>query len=265
MLKQGVVRRQAALIALLTLPLAGQSGAPVAPAPHTQTPSQPSLPSRETLEYEVEWRLVTAGRARLDWYPSPAVKNGWETKLRLESTGLVNRLYHVDDEYTAQMTGNLCAATTFMTAREGNRSRDTKVTFDGHKAQYVERDLKSNNVTKKEVDIPSCVHEIIGGLYALRLLDLEPGKTTVIPVSNGKKTASLKVESQRREEIKVPAGKKKAIRYEIFAFNNQLYPRSGHLHVWLTDDQRRVPVQIQVRLQFTIGTITLRLNKETFT
>jgi len=42
-----------------------------------------------------------------------------------------------------------------------------------------------------------------------------------------------------------------------------LYRRPGRLHIWLTDDARKVPVQIQIRMQFTIGTITLRLDKET--
>ena len=162
------------------------------------------------------------------------------------------------------MTSNLCAVDSYMTAREGSRSRDTKVTFDAaaHKASYSEKDLKTNTEVKKESEIPACVHEVLGGLYMLRLMNLEPGKTSQIPVSNGKKMVYLRVESQRREEIKVPAGPQKTIRYEVFAFNDQLYNRSGHLHIWLTDDQRKLPVQIEIRLQFTIGTITLRLNKE---
>jgi hypothetical protein len=258
MLKPNALRCSAALLALLALPLSGQQS--------DHAPTAPSLPSHETLEYDVEWRLVNAGRAKLDWHPSPIVKGGWEAKLHLESTGLVTRLFRVNDDYTAEMTNNLCATATYMTAREGSRSRDTKVTFDPvtRKAEYLERDLKTNTVIRKAVDIPACVHEIIGGLYALRAINLEPGKTTQIPVSNGKKTANLRVESQRREDIKLREGKKSTIRYEIFAFNGQLYDRSGHLHVWLTDDARRLPVQIEVRLQFTIGTITLKLNKETY-
>ena len=102
----------------------------------------------------------------------------------------------------------------------------------------------------------------MGGLLALRSLRLEPGKTARIPVSDGKKSVQARVEAQDREDIRTPAGTFRAVRYEVFLFNDVLFKRSGHLRIWLTDDERRLPVQLQVRLQFTIGTITFRLLKE---
>ena len=98
-----------------------------------------------------------------------------------------------------------------------------------------------------------------GGVYFLRTLNLEPGQSTEIPVSDGKKSVLAKVEAQQREDVRTPSGSYKTIRYEIYLFNNVLYRRSAHLFVWLTDDRRRLPVQIRVRMQFTIGTITLQL------
>jgi hypothetical protein len=99
-------------------------------------------------------------------------------------------------------------------------------------------------------------------LYYLRTLNLEPGQSVQVPVSEGKKSVSAKIEAQLREQVKTPTGTYKTIRYEIFLFNEVLYRRPAHLHVWLTDDRRRLPVRVQVRLQFTIGTITLDLEKE---
>ncbi|MDQ2901201.1 MAG: DUF3108 domain-containing protein [Acidobacteriota bacterium] len=223
-------------------------------------------PSRETLDYEVEWRLVTAGKARLSWYPSGRDSNsGWEAKLHLESIGLISRMFHVNDDYTANLDSNFCAESTFLTAHEGSRNRETKVTYDStlKKAGYLEKDLSNNStVATREIDIPPCVHDILGGLYLLRTLNIEPGHSTQLTVSDGKKNVLVKVESQRREDLKTAQGVQKTILYEIFVFNNVLYRRPGHLHIWLTDDSRRVPVQFQIRLQFTIGTITLRLQKD---
>jgi hypothetical protein len=242
-----------------------------APARSLQTPSAPAsaraaLPAKETLSYVVGWRLIDAGKAKLTWEANPqASRPGWQIGLHLESIGLVSRLFKVNDDYSAALNQELCAQTTHLKAQEGSRQRETQVTYDAatRKASYLERDAQSHAVVlAKETDIPACVHDIIGGLYYLRTLNLEPGQSAQVPVSDGKKSVSAKIEAQLREQIKTPTGTYKTIRYEVFLFNDVLYRRPAHLHVWLTDDRRRLPVRVQVRLQFTIGTITLDLEKE---
>ena len=224
----------------------------------------------EFFQFAVEWRLISAGTAKLSWtpVPGPQARPGAippsEVRLRLESTGLVSRLYKVDDDYRTNLGPNLCAESSFMTAKEGSRNKETRVTYDSRagKASWLEKDLQKSTTATREVDIPSCVQDVMGGLMALRGLHLEPGKTAHLPISDGKKTVQARVEAQDREDIKTPLGKFRAVRYEVFLFNDVLYKRPGHLHIWLTDDERRLPVQLQVRLQFTIGTITFRLVKE---
>jgi hypothetical protein len=222
-------------------------------------------PGSEVLNYEIEWRLIPAGSAKLTWtaLPRSAVAAN-ELRLHLESTGLVSRLFRVDDDYTASLGQNLCAQNSFIAAHEGSRNKETRVTYDlqTHKAIYLEKDLNKNSTIMHEVDIPPCVHDVIGALLVLRTLHLEPGKTVQIPVSDGKKFVQVKIESERREDLNTALGVRKTVRYEVFLFDNVLYKRSGHLHIWLTDDNVRLPVQLQVRLQFTIGTITLKLSKE---
>jgi hypothetical protein len=223
-------------------------------------------PATGIFDYNVEWRLVDAGKAKLTWSAgSQASRPGWQVKLHLESSGLVAKLYKVNDDYTADLSSELCVQDTHVKAQEGSRQRETVVHFDPatKKASYLERDLLTHSVAlAKETDIPSCVHDVIGGLFFLRTVNLEPGHSIEVPVSDGKKTVSAKIEAQQREEIKVPAGTFKTVRYEAFLFNEVLYRRPGHLYVWLSDDSRRVPVRVQVRLRFTIGTITFQLEKE---
>jgi hypothetical protein len=224
----------------------------------------PGESGHETLDYDIEWRLISAGTAKMTWTTLPRPFTPNELRLHLESSGLVSRLFHVDDDYTASLGPNFCALNSFTSAHEGNRNRETRVTYDAqtHKAMYVEKDLNKNTTVTHEVEIPPCVHDVIGGLVVLRSLHLEPGKTAQIPVSDGKKFVQVKIESQRREDLQTALGPRKTIRYEIFLFDNVLFKRAGHLHVWLTDDNARLPVQLQVRLQFTIGTITFKLRKE---
>lgn len=223
------------------------------------------LPAKETLDYSIEWRLVTAGRAQLQWYATPPKSHmGYEAKLHLESAGLVSRLYKVNDLYTVELTPTLCTESTVQTAHEGPRNRETRVNFNSNtrRAHYVERDLNKNTSTVKDIQVPGCIYDVIGALYALRAIHLEPGHSTEFNMSDGKKSVRAKIEAEKAEDIQTPAGKFKTIRYQAYLFNDVLYRRSGHLYIWLTDDARKIPVQIQIRLQIAIGTITLKLDKE---
>lgn len=219
-------------------------------------------PAREVLQYNIEWRLFNAGKAHIQLQPED--RDGYHVNLHLESTGFVSKLFKVEDDYTANLNAAQCVETVQMTAHEGSRERETKITFDSNskKAAYLERDRAKNTVINQhEIDIPGCVHDVVGGLFFIRNLNLEPGQSTTIPVSDGKKVVMAKVEAQGREDIKTPEGVFHTIRYEAYLFNNVLYKRSGHLNLWLTDDRRKLPVQIRVRMTFTIGTITLQLEK----
>jgi Protein of unknown function (DUF3108) len=214
-----------------------------------------------TLTYAVEWRLVRAGTVRFAWAPNTG--NGYDGKLHVESTGLVSKLYKVNDDYHASLGEGLCVNSILIRAEEGKRKRETKVSFDNTKASYLERDLiKNTTVLTKELAVPECVHDYLGGLMRLRTMKIDPGQSVQVPLSDGKRFANVKVDARDREEIKTPTGTYKTIRYEVHMFNDVLISRKARMFVWLTDDSRRLPVQIRVRMQFLIGTINLALEKE---
>jgi len=241
------------MLARLWLPLLG-----VAPFALAQNAA---LPAHEVLYYSIEWRLITAGKARLEWQQERASS---QINLTVESIGLVSKLFRVEDAYQANLNQDGCTQSTLLTSWEGSRQRETRVTYDGanHKASYLERDRVKNTVLlAKDIEIPSCVHDVAGGLYFLLTLNVEPGHAVNVAVSDGKKSVMARVEAQQREDVKTPEGVFHTVRYEAYLFDNALYKRPARLNVWLTDDRRKLPVQIRVRMQFAIGTITLLLEK----
>ena len=96
----------------------------------------------------------------------------------------------------------------------------------------------------------------------LRGARLEPGRSASFPVSDGRHAAQVKVDAQEREDVSTAAGNFHTIRYEAGLMNGVVYPRSGRVQMWLTDDARHLPVKILVRMGFPIGNVTLELAKE---
>ena len=223
------------------------------------------FPSAEKLSYDIEWRLIYAGSAQLTLAPRPGAPKKWDSQLHVESGGLVSRLYTLRDDYNVGMDEGFCTSATQLEAVEGKRHRETKIVFDHArgKATSVERDLTKNTVMhSSEVEIPPCAIDVVAGLYKLRMDKLEPGQSAQVPMSDGKKTAYVRVEAQGREQVKIKAGTFDTIRYQVFLFNGVLFSRKADLFVWLTDDAHRLPVQIRARLSFPIGMITFELMKD---
>jgi len=211
----------------------------------------------ERLTYTVEWRLIHAGNAVVESGPTSAV-------LKLESAGLVSTLYKVQDVYRVQFDTPFCAASSLMDSREGSRHRETAINFDRNRnrAFLTEKDLLKNTiVSRTDVQTPNCVHEVLSALLRLRRTKVDVGQSVQLPVSDGRKFAAVKVEAQEREQVKTPAGTFSAVRYEVGVLNGVIYSRTGRVFVWLTDDERRLPVQIRLRMSFPLGTVTLQLEK----
>ncbi|HZT39684.1 MAG TPA: DUF3108 domain-containing protein [Bryobacteraceae bacterium] len=228
------------------------------------SPARQPPPAAETLSYTVEWRLITAGTAKLT-VQHVGTDGGRHASLLLQSTGLVSKLFRVNDVYDVDYHGAFCAGASHMLAQEGRRRRETTVTYDAlrKKADYLERDLLKNTVVKMaQVDIPACVHDVVGALLQLRTMNVDVGHSVELPVSDGKKSAMVRVEAQEREDLKIKNVAHKTVRYEAFLFNNVIYSRKGSVQLWLTDDSDRIPVQIKLRMQFPIGNITLTLDKQ---
>lgn len=219
---------------------------------------QSAVRQADRFTYDVEWRLIHAGTVVIDAGKSHA-------SLQLESAGMVSTLMKIHDVYSVDFDDQFCASDAMMDSQEAKRHHETKITYDraGNRATYLERDLIKNAVLHSdEVPIPSCVQDVVGAFLKLRGMPIEPGQTAQIPMSDGRKSATVKVDVQQREEVKTPLGTFKTIRIEPNMMNGVIYTRKGRAFVWLTDDAKHLPVQIRLRMQFPIGTVTLQLSKE---
>jgi hypothetical protein len=228
--------------------------------PQTQKGSR--FPYAERLSYRVEWRMLNAGSATVEL--SRGKPGDWDINLHLESSGFVNHLYRVLDNYQATSNDRFCAAGSTLDAQEGKKHTLTRLTFENsrHQVEYNERDLLKNHSVQEVIDIAPCTYEITGALAKLREMDLPPGKSASLPITNGKKMAYARIDAQAKDTVSVSGNTYSAIRYEAYVFDNVLYRRKGRLFIWLTDNADRLPVQLRAQMGFPIGAITLQLQKQ---
>ena len=239
------------------------SDPPKTPDPPDPPKVPPTLtmeaPSTERLTYDVEWRLIHAGQAVIETGKSAAT-------LKLDSAGMVSSLFKIHDTYNVTYDEAFCALAAAMDSQEGKRHHDTKITYDraANRASYLERDMIKDTVLHSDtVQLPApCVHEVLGAFLTFRRTKAEPGQTYQVPMSDGRRYASVKIEAQQREDVKTPTGSYKTIRCEANMMNGVIYTRTGRVFLWVTDDERRLPVQIRLRMNFPVGTVTLQLAKE---
>ena len=239
------------LTACLTLPGQTASKRPIAaarqvdPDPPDNGPTM-SAPSTDRLTFNIEWRLIEAGTAVIE-------SRKQHVQLNLESAGMVSTLFKVHDQYSVDYDQPFCATSTMMDSFEGKRHHETKVTYDPSQnhATYLERDMLKEIVLHTDrIAVPNCVQDVITAFMKMRTLNVAPGQSTQIPMSDGRKSASVKVEAQVREEVKTPAGSFKTVRYEANMLNGVIYSRKGaSLHLADRRCNAICPVQIRLRMQ----------------
>lgn len=96
--------------------------------------------------------------------------------------------------------------------------------------------------------------------YFLRTLPLEVGKTYTYERYFKKDLNPVKITVVKREKMEMPDGSQATcvILNPVVGEDGLFAPRSKAM-LWITDDVRRIPVQIRAKLPF--GTVTLQLEK----
>jgi hypothetical protein len=212
----------------------------------------------ETFTYSAEWRLWNAGTATIQ-----ITSAGGEQHIHAagDSSGAVTLLYRVHDRFDAYFDPrSFCSLHIQKHIEEGMRRRDTQIAFDysSHQAMLNETNLRSGEKKQEKNEIPGCATDVISGLFYAASLPLENGATYMFPLNDGGKTVDVSLAVQGREEVKTPAGTFRAIKVEPSAPSGVL-KNKGHIWIWYSDDDQRIPVQARARM--TWGTVTFRLTK----
>lgn len=144
--------------------------------------------------------------------------------------------------------------------REGSRRRDREILFEH--GNGVARYRDNLGTDKADIPIPPDTIDIYGSFYAIRFLPLEVGKSHYVNVLDSKRLRRIEVRVLRRERIKTVLGEVDTIVVQPLVASEGVFEGKGTVHIWLTDDARRIPVR--ARTKVTVGSVTATLAGGTF-
>ena len=211
----------------------------------------------ERLVFDVGYGFFTAGEAVMT-IPKTDTMFGrpcYQVLFTVNSTPTFSWIYKVEDRYETllDVTG-LFPWKFVQTVREGKYKRDFSAVFD-----------QVNNIAyaeDKQYPIPPYVHDVVSAFYYIRTLDYSAsriGQKSMLENFYKDSTYSLAVKFLGRQRIEVDAGTYDCIILEPLIKEGGLFKSEGRVLVWLTDDERKIPIKVSTKI--IIGSIDAELRE----
>jgi len=222
-------------------------------APEVREPAVVPFGVGEYLEFSVSYNIIRAGTATLsvEGIEEVAGHRCYKLVSTARSNSFVSTFFEVRDRVESLMDVHGLFSRKFEKhLKEGGYTKDEAVWIDhcAGLAYYDDGDT---------VGVRRSSQDALSALYFVRTLDLEVGNMVVFPSHSGKKNYPMRVRILGKEKIKTPVGHFDCIVVEPRLKSEGIFKHKGRLIVWLSDDERRIPVRM--KSQVTIGSITASL------
>ena len=224
----------------------------------------------ETLKYEgkLNWMKLSFAVADLTFTASEAPDNsGLAIRAEATSKGTLTSLFHYS--FVQQINSNV-DLNEFRSAKtekhdvQKDRVRDSEAVFDyaQKRVTYVETDPKDTMRAPRRIasDISNPSYDIVSAIYYMRLLDLALGKSFTVEISDSGLVYKVPVAVTAREKKSTPFGNVFCWRVEPDMFGpGKMIDGNGKMIIWVTADDRRIPVAAKVNAK--VGTVNIKLKE----
>lgn len=207
----------------------------------------------ERMEYEVRFGSIRVGSAHMEVVALDNLRGrpAWHTAFWVQGG---NFLYRVNDVYESWMDAETLSSLRFVQElEEGGREIERRFEIYPERAVFVQtskKPLKEEKSVSQPLDDGSF-------LYFLRTIPLEVGQTYDFDRYFRPDRNPVRIRVLRRERIKVPAGTFNAIVVQPVIKTKGIFSENGHAEIWLSDDDRRIMLQLKSKLSF--GSLNLYL------
>lgn len=207
----------------------------------------------ERLVFELTWFGINAGWATLE-VKERLNYNGRDV-IRVVSTARSNKFvsvfYPVDDRTETFIDQVERYPHRFLIRlREGRYRSDRETIFDQEK--YKAFFIKDGRT--ETFDVSPRVQDAFSSFYYLRTMELKVGTPVYIKIFDNRKNYEAKVEVLRKERVDTPIGSFNTICVKPMPQTEGIFQRKGDVYIWLTDDDRKMPVMMKSSVK--VGPIT---------
>ena len=207
----------------------------------------------EKLSYRISMLGIPVGTAELE---AKREKGEVRITLRIQSNAAISQWYPVDDSVeTRHIGGNFILSR--IRQREGSFRGDRGFTIflRDQSVFWIDR---VKNLSFREPLPNNSVLDILSGLYYLRNQPLEVGKPVQLELFDSNRYAPTTVDVLRKEQLTLPGLREVATLLVHPQLKTEgIFRRTGEILVWITDDQKKVPVRVETRVP--LGNVTAEL------
>ncbi|MEO5929967.1 MAG: DUF3108 domain-containing protein [Candidatus Kapaibacterium sp.] len=211
----------------------------------------------EKLTFDLGYKFITVGQATMQIGPQAVTVNDrpcYDIKFDVRTTSAFDKVFKVRDRYETYVDVDGIFPWRFeQTVREGNYSRDF--------AANIDQRANVAKTTEGSFKTPAFVHDILSAFYYTRAVDvrsLKKGQSFSVKNFYGKQAYDLRVRVLGREQVEVPAGTFNCVVVEPLVVEGGLFKSEGRIIVYLTDDDRKIPVKVSTKV--AIGSIEGKLS-----
>jgi len=204
----------------------------------------------ERMTYEVRFGPMKVGNGSMEVIGIENVRGRptWHTQFRVKGGTF---FYKVNDVMSSWIDSQTLASLRYVQDfEEGGRDLEKKYEIYPERRVYQEEGRPEQPSVSEPLDDGSF-------LYFVRTIPLEVGKTYVFDRYFKPDRNPVKIRVLRRERVKVPAGTFDAVVVSPAIKTKGIFSENGRAEVWLSDDDRKI--MLQMRSQLSFGTLQLFL------
>lgn len=207
----------------------------------------------ESILYVIKYGFIPAGHATLEVKRLEEINGrpAYYILSKARTNNAMDLIFKVRDKNESWMDAeSLCSVRFYQRIREGLYRRECRTDYDHPRGRFVYWKKRKNKEQVIEGGIPAFVQDVLSSLYYIRTRDLRVGHDYMLDANSGARTWPLKVHVKKIQRIKVPAGRFECFRIEPILAGEGIFQKEGEgkLEVWLTADERRIPVLLRSRV-----------------